>query len=159
MARPRRSTGSAVTPREMSRYRDQARRAAGQAEDMAAVDRGENIRVILLGGFRGDYGKFRRLFAGVLYLEPRIPVLHWLWWRFPVTDQILSARVRPFKSSWEKARKENSGEFNLEKRVIIECVTEGGILEFGVGKTDADLVLHYLNKLAAAGFPPGRALP
>lgn len=153
MAKPRRSTGSAWKPRETATLRNPARRAAGQAADLAAVDRGEVIRVIL-GGFRGDYGKFRRLFAGVLYLEPQVPVLHWLWWRFPVTEQVLSAQVRPFKGFWEKTWRGGRTEFDLEERVIIECLTAGGTLEFGVGVTDADLVLHYLNKLAAAGAPP-----
>lgn len=44
-------------------------------------------------------------------------------------------------------------EFSLEKRVVVECLTAGGMLEFSIGISDVDLVLHYLNGLAAAATP------
>lgn len=155
MTKSRRSTGSAVTPRQTSTLRNPDKRAASQAADIAAVDRGDVIRVVPCD-HRGDYGEYPRRFRGYrLDLEPERPVIRAsLWRRIPVREQILSARVRPFRGDWESRRRGGNQEFSLEKRVIIECMTTGGTLDFGVGVSDVDLVLHYLNRLASAAAPP-----
>lgn len=73
--------------------------------------------------------------------------------RIPVPERVLSARVRPFRNGWEAFWRGGNQEFSHEKRVIIECRTTGGTLEFGVGVSDVDLVLYYFSRLTAQAPP------
>lgn len=163
MSRRRRSTGSLVLSKGV--FSRAKARAARQAADIAAVDRGEVVTV--QGGYHGDYGGYPhwRYMACWLDLAPEGPVirpmvlLSFLWRRIPVEEQIVSVRVRPFRGYREALIRGAAGEFgeggSLEHAgvVIVACETSEGTLEFTVTRMDVGLVLHYLNKLAAAAPP------
>lgn len=172
MSRNRRSTGTVMAvivswPR-LRLYISEQVRAARQAADVAAVDRGEVVTVSC--GYHGDYGGYPhwRYMPCWLDLAPGRPVIRptvyfsFLWRRIPVEEQIVSARVRPFRDQREAAMRGSTGMYGegglYEHRggVIIACETSGGTLEFTVRRPDIDLMLHYLNKLAAMPAAPSR---
>lgn len=169
MIRNRRSTGTVMSvivswPR-LRLHRSERARSARQAEDIAVVDRGEIVTVSC--GYHGDYGRYPhwRYMPCWLELARERPVIRptvyfsFLWRRIPVEEQIVSARVRPFRNWREAVMRSGMGEYGeggrYEQRggVIIACETSGGTLEFSVRRPDVDLMLHYFNKLAAVAAP------
>jgi len=164
--RLRRSSGTAITAQDLLRTRRREPREAASATDIAAIDRGENRTVFC--SYRGLYGSYPRRFAGcMLDLTPDGPVirplllLRFLWQRIPISEQVAWARVRPFDNQREARNLLGAGQYSqggmLEQSgsVVICCETTGGVLEFAVRRPDADLVLHFFNRMAEqAGRAP-----
>jgi hypothetical protein len=125
------------------------------AADIAAIDRGEG-RTILCS-FRGLYGKYPRRFRGYrIDLGPEGPIARPGYllrpWLQPVaiTEELISARVRPFGSRKEAIVHNGAGLYAqgapLESAgsVVVTCKTSRGVLEFCVRRPDLRLFLHYI---------------
>lgn len=166
--RRRRSTGSVFTPRDMLTVYREKPRAASQAADIAAVDRGQVVTVFC--AYRSVRGEHLKRFRPCwLDLTPTGAVIRPLfllqsvWRRIPVADEIVSCGIRPFKNQWEAMRTQATGRYapgqSLEQAgsVIVECQTSGGVLEFAVHRPDAGLVLHYFGRLAEEAGRSGQS--
>lgn len=157
--RLQRSSGTAITARDLFRtYRRQSREAASAA-DIAAIDRGEGRTVFC--SYRGSYGSYPKRFAGcMLDLTPEGPVirpmlfLRFLWQRIPISERVIGAEVRPFENQREAFQLASTGQFapggllQQSGSVVICCQTSGGLLEFAVRRPDVDLVLHFFRRIA-----------
>jgi hypothetical protein len=62
--RLKRSSGSAITPRDLLRISRRESREAASAADIVAIDRGEGRTVFCY--YRGTYGSYPRRFAGCM---------------------------------------------------------------------------------------------
>jgi hypothetical protein len=142
-------------------------RPTSRAADMAALNRGESRTIIC--SRLAEYGDHpKRLRGGYLDLTPQGPVLRpglipRLWRRpFLVTDELLSAEVRPFTSEneafkWGSSglRSPDDGLLGWAAFVPVRCQTSRGILEVGVMKADVPLFLHYVELTRRRrGTPP-----
>lgn len=134
-------------PRDVVNLWRRVPREAQSAADIAAVDRGEGRRLFCY--YRALYGQYpRRFMACMLDLTADGPVvsplvfLRFLRQRIPVTEQVFSARVRPFESMTEAVRLLGSGQygpgqlFEQAGYAVISCQTSRGILEFSVRRPD-----------------------
>lgn len=157
--RLRRSSGSAITPRDLLRISRRESREAASAADITAIDRGEGRTVFCY--YRGTYGSYPRRFAGcMLDLTPDGPVIRPMlffrsfWQQIPIAEQIIGTRVRPFDSQREALQLGSTGQLArgglLEQSgsVVVSCQTSGGLLEFAVRRPDVDLVLHFFDRKA-----------
>jgi len=162
--RLQRSSGTAITVRDVLRTRQRGSRESASAADIAAIDREEGRTVFC--HYRGLYGSYPRRFAGCwLDMTPDGPVirpmlfLRSLWQRIPVSEQLIEARVRPFENQHEARQLAGAGRYAaggmLEQAgsVVISCQTSGGLLEFAVRRPDVDLVLHFFDRLAERARP------
>jgi hypothetical protein len=157
--RLQRSSGSAVTARDLLRSSRRESREAASAADIAAIDRDEGRTVFCY--YRGMYGSYPRRFAGcMLDLTTDGPVIRPMLFlrsfreRIPITEPVIGAQARPFDSQREALQMASAGQFArgglLEQSgyVVISCQTSGGLLEFAVRRPDVDLVLHFFDRMA-----------
>jgi hypothetical protein len=157
--RPQRSSGTAITPRDLLRTGRRRPRQAASAADIAAIDRGESRTVFCY--YRGLYGGYPRRFAGcMLDLTPDGPVIRPMLFlkslrqRIPIPERVIGAQVRPFDDEREALRLGSTGQFagggllQQSGSVVISCQTSGGLLEFAVRRPDVDLVLRFFDREA-----------
>jgi hypothetical protein len=150
----KRSAGTVFSPVDVLRVGVASRRQPAMAADAAAIDRGEGRTMPCW--FRGLYGDYPRRFRGYfLDLAPDRPVLREFWVpfvvrrRIPITEDLISARVRPFESTREARRFVSTGLYAPEGplqwagNAIVSYQTPQGVLEFGVKRADVPLLLHY----------------
>lgn len=121
--------------------------------DLAAVATGQTVQMICY--FRRLYSNHDRRFrAYFLELTADGPVLvrkllFMTRKRIPVIEEIRSARVREFEDQREAWRfastglRAPGGLREWEGSSIIACETAQGVIEFGVGRRNVPLVLHY----------------
>lgn len=159
MAGERRSTGTLRGFGQAATAYNSRRREERKKEDVTAIDQGETVW--LMGLYRGLYGNYPKSFKVCrLYLAPDGPVIRpqGLFSRKPilVTEDFISARVRQFSGPWEAFQVRGGGQYgpggSLEQsgKVIISCVTSGGVLEFSVPRPDVELSLYYFGRLYGA---------
>lgn len=156
--RLQRSSGTALTAKDVLRENRRGSREAASAADIAAIDRGEGRTLFCY--YRGLYGSYPRRFAGcMLDLTSDGPVIRPVlilkrWQRVPVSEQVIEARVRQFDNQGEAFKLAGAGQYasggllQQSGSVVICCQTSGGLLEFAVRRPDVDLVLHFFNRLA-----------
>jgi hypothetical protein len=160
--RLQRSSGTAVTARDVLRTGKRRSREAASVADIAAIDRGEGRTVFCY--YRGLYGSYPTRFVGCwLDLTPDGPVirpmlfLRFLRQRIHISEPVVGARVRPFDNQREAFQLAGAGQYAsgglLEQSgsVVISCQTSGGLLEFAVRRPDVDLVLHFFDRLVQRG--------
>jgi hypothetical protein len=157
--RLQRSSGTAITARDVLRTYRQDSRETASAADIAAIEQGEGRT--LFCHYRGSYGSYPKRFAGcMLDLTSDGPVirpmlfLRFLWQRIPISERVISAEVRPFGSEREAFQLASTGQFARGRRLeqsgyaVICCHTFGGVLEFAVRRPDVDLVLRFFHREA-----------
>ena len=156
--RLQRSSGTAITAKDVLREYRRGSREAASAADVAAIDQGEGRT--LLCSYRGLYGSYPRRFAGcMLDLTLEGPLIRPLlilkrWQRIPISEQMIWARVRRFDNQREAFKLGGAGQYapggllQQSGSVVICCQTSGGLLEFAVRRPDVDLVLHFFDRLA-----------
>jgi hypothetical protein len=95
----------------------------------------------------------------MLDLTPQGPVvrpillLSFLWRRIPITDQVISVRVRPFENEREARKLLSSGQYapggvlQQAGSDVVACQTSHGVLEFAVRRPDVPLMLHFFNRI------------
>jgi hypothetical protein len=132
--RRQRSSGTAITARDLLGTWRPGSREAVSALDVAAINRGEGRTVFC--SYRGLYGSYPRQFAGcMLDLTPDGPVirpmlfLRFLWQRVPISEPLIEAEVRPFASQHEARQLAGSGQYapgglvGQAGSVVISCRT------------------------------------
>jgi hypothetical protein len=134
--RLQRSSGTAITARDVLRTYRQDSRETASAADIAAIEQGEGRT--LFCHYRGSYGSYPKRFAGcMLDLTSDGPVirpmlfLRFLWQRIPISERVISAEVRPFGSEREAFQLASTGQFARGRRLeqsgyaVICCHTFG----------------------------------
>lgn len=159
MSPGRRSTGTTRTSGEIFTAYRRGAREKRQKGDIEAVDSG--VTVTLVGSYKGNYGKYPKRFmmAYIDLNEDGIVIRPMLffgqyWRKIPVSERVISARVRPFLNKREAFSVRGGGQYAaggiLEQtgNVAISCTTSGGVLDLAVPRPDVEMVLHYLSRLA-----------
>lgn len=114
--------------------------------------------VYLVCQFRGLYGNYPcqfhpyrvKLTPGGLLLQP-CHLFKTSRSALTVTDDLLSARVRPFESESEARRLFSSGLYRAggpveeSGRVVVCCRTSGGLLEFAVERREQHLLMAWID--------------
>lgn len=136
-----------------ARLREPMRSARIAEAGIAAVDGGRHRR--FLCSVRGTYGAFQgRYHGGFIDLGPDGPVLlrYMLFVvrsRVPITEELLTAQVRPLESQ-EEVRRFAAALYAAGSplaafgRVIVSCQTPLGLLDFAIRRQDVPVFLHYV---------------